>query len=160
MWAFRTATSTRYRLRGAQARPQDQIRASDGQRLSRRHRPPVVRPGERESYRVARKSSAAAGRSANGVCLARRREIGQFGERKLTRGTTSRLRGEDAEQLGRVHRPSYVLGPLRRKRAFLNAASRVLKKSVAWGRNREHNGIQRSPERNRTAAEMSFSTAC
>ena len=33
-------------------------------------------------------------------------------------------------------------------------------KSVAWGRNREHNGIQRSPERNRTAAEMSFSTAC
>ena len=38
------------------------------------------------------------------------------------------------------------------------STSRVLKKSVAWGRNREHNGIQ--SERNRTAAEMSFSTAC
>jgi hypothetical protein len=32
-------------------------------------------------------------------------------------------------------------------------------KSAERGRNREHNGIQRSPERNRTAAEMSFSTA-
>ena len=35
-------------------------------------------------------------------------------------------------------------------------ANRLLKKSVAWGRSREHNGIQRSPERNRTAAEMSL----
>jgi hypothetical protein len=35
-----------------------------------------------------------------------------------------------------------------------------LKKSDASGRNREHNGIQGSPERNRTAAEMSFSTPC
>jgi hypothetical protein len=32
--------------------------------------------------------------------------------------------------------------------------------SAADERNREHNRIQRSPERNRTAAEMSFSTAC
>jgi hypothetical protein len=35
------------------------------------------------------------------------------------------------------------------------ATSRVLKKSAARGQNREHNGIQRSPNRNRTAAEMS-----
>jgi hypothetical protein len=41
-----------------------------------------------------------------------------------------------------------------------HTSSRVLKKSVAWGRNREHNRIERSPERNRTAAEMGFSTAC
>jgi ribosome-binding protein aMBF1 (putative translation factor) len=34
--------------------------------------------------------------------------------------------------------------------------SRLLKKSDASGRNREHNGIQGSPERNRTAAEMSL----
>jgi hypothetical protein len=40
------------------------------------------------------------------------------------------------------------------------APSRLLKKSAAWGRNRQHNGIQRSPKRTRTAAEMSFSTAC
>jgi hypothetical protein len=38
--------------------------------------------------------------------------------------------------------------------------SRLLKKSAEHDRNREHNGIQGSPERNRTAAEMSFSTAC
>jgi hypothetical protein len=42
----------------------------------------------------------------------------------------------------------------------LGLTNRVLKKSVAWGRNRKHNRIERSPERNRTAAEMGFSTAC
>src|ERR1700684_3250914 len=39
-------------------------------------------------------------------------------------------------------------------------SGRLLKKSTTHGRNREHNGIQGSPERNRTAAEVSFSTAC
>jgi hypothetical protein len=38
--------------------------------------------------------------------------------------------------------------------------SRVLKKCFAPGADRERNGIQESPERNQTAAEMSFSTAC
>ena len=45
-------------------------------------------------------------------------------------------------------------------RRLKKTSSRVLKKSIVWRRNREHNGIQRSPERNRTAAEMSFSTPC
>jgi hypothetical protein len=38
--------------------------------------------------------------------------------------------------------------------------SRVLKKCFAPGADRERNGIQESPERNQTAAEMSFSRAC
>jgi hypothetical protein len=37
--------------------------------------------------------------------------------------------------------------------------SRLLKKSGPHGRNREHNGFQGRPERNRTAAEISFSNS-
>ena len=39
----------------------------------------------------------------------------------------------------------------------LSFSSRVLKKCFAPGADRERNGIQESPERNRTAAEKSFS---
>ena len=38
--------------------------------------------------------------------------------------------------------------------------SRLLKKSSTPGRNNEQNGIQWSPERNRTAAKLCFSAAC
>jgi hypothetical protein len=67
--AFRTATPTRHlpqRRAGAASRSSSSV---GWRRLSRRHRPRVVRPGECESYRVARKSSAAARRTANGSFL-------------------------------------------------------------------------------------------
>jgi hypothetical protein len=52
----------------------------------------------------------------------------------------------------------FIISPLQKMPD--QTPNRLLKKSAAHGRNREHNGIQGSPERNRTAAEMSFSTAC
>jgi len=40
------------------------------------------------------------------------------------------------------------------------APSRLLKNPKSAGRNGEHSGIEECPNRNRTAAKMSFSTAC
>ena len=57
----------------------------------------------------------------------------------------------------RTSQSSVELQPVK---TSVRGTSRLLKKSAAWGRNREHNGIQRSSERNRTAAEMRFSTPC